>query len=200
MVTNKYIHTQVREYFEYFSKNPNTLISKFLGIYKVSPSWNKTIKAHNQEVVVVVMNNVFANADNLHHVFDIKGCTAGRFVANPKRSLERAATRKGIPRALATKETLKDGNFDCDLYLSRSSRNSFLKQLRSDGEFLKRCNIMDYSLLLGVCTRHDQEEEEKKENVLQGSMRARMIPRHTQARYRKGGMEHIDERVFREGT
>ena len=35
----------VREYFEYFSKNPNTLISKFLGIYKVSPSWNKTIKS-----------------------------------------------------------------------------------------------------------------------------------------------------------
>ena len=148
-----------------------------------------------------MMNNVFANADNLHHVFDIKGCTAGRFVANPQRSLERAATRKGIPRALATKETLKDGNFDCDLYLSRSSRNLFLKQLRSDGEFLKRCNIMDYSLLLGVCVRHDQEEEEKKkENVLQGSMRARLIPRHTQARYRKGGMEHIDERVFREGT
>ena len=140
------------------------------------------------------MNNVFANAGNLHHVFDIKGCTAGRFVVNPKRSLESAAARKALP----TKETLKDGNFDCDLYLSRSSRNAFLKQLRSYGEFLKRCNIMDYSLLLGVCARHEQDEDKVQD--LHGSMRARLISRQTQARYRKGGVEHIDERAFREGT
>ena len=116
------------------------------------------------------MNNVFANADNLHHVFDIKGCTAGRFVANPQRSLERAATRKGIPRALATKETLKDGNFDCDLYLSRSSRNLFLKQLRSDGEFLKRCNIMDYSLLLGVFEKNARSSADLRKDVGYKSM------------------------------
>ena len=139
--------------------------------------WNKNAKIHNQEVVVVVMDNVFCGAENLHHVFDLKGCTAGRFVVNPERRIEMtrsASSSKAPHKALATKETLKDGNFDCDLYMSRGDRISILRQLQCDCHFLRESNIMDYSLLLGVCPGNNDMDVKRKEKKDESEMIRRL--------------------------
>jgi imidazoleglycerol phosphate dehydratase HisB len=49
---------------------------------------------------------------------------------------------------------LKDINYfnsnDCFIYLSKNTKNRLMKQVKDDILMLKKHNIMDYSLLLGV--------------------------------------------------
>ena len=51
---------------------------------------------------------------------------------------------------LADSTTLKDLDLREKLYLSETDSNELIEQLKDDTDFLCRCNIMDYSLLLGI--------------------------------------------------
>lgn len=71
-----------------------------------------------------------------YHVYDLKGSTVKREVKSPHAAV------------------LKDINYfkssDCFVYMSPDNRARLLEQVTRDADMLRRHNIMDYSLLLGV--------------------------------------------------
>ena len=58
-------------YYQHLCRNPNTLLTRFLGFHAVKPS-----KGQLQHFVV--MNNIFADNLDIHLKYDLKGSTWGR--------------------------------------------------------------------------------------------------------------------------
>ncbi|ODV61986.1 1-phosphatidylinositol-4-phosphate 5-kinase [Ascoidea rubescens DSM 1968] len=138
-------HRQLRKilksYYDHAKQNPNTLISQFYGLHRLKmpfgSSGNGVRKVH-----FVVMNNLFPPHRDIHRTYDLKGSTLQRYTDEEKANLKK---KKNI--------VLKDNNWlqdDKRIQLGPLKRKQFLKQLSIDVEFLKKLNIMDYSLLLGI--------------------------------------------------
>ncbi|KAI9140254.1 hypothetical protein BKA69DRAFT_1081031, partial [Paraphysoderma sedebokerense] len=128
-------------YFRHMLDNPNTLITRFFGLYQVQILGKKPMP-------FVVMTNIFPPNKDIHEIYDLKGSTVRRYVTP-----ERAAKSK-VP-------VLKDLNFTergKHLLVGPEQRNVLLKQLEADVEFLARMKLMDYSFLVGI---HDM----KRSNV-----------------------------------
>jgi len=100
--------------------------------------------AGNKAMTVVVMQNLFYTNLIIHQKYDLKGSTVKRFVSEKE-------IQNGV-------SVLKDLNFRTKIYLSSSStttlnnqtKQTFLSNMKTDAAFLRECNIMDYSLLLGI--------------------------------------------------
>ena len=109
-------------YRDYLCMQPNSLLVKFLGLFKII--------AGRSTVYLILMQNIFGER-RMHSTFDLKGTTESRFV-------ERG-------------DVLKDLNFiDKNIFLPLATAESLKNQVISDSEFLKKLDIMDYSFLLGV--------------------------------------------------
>lgn len=120
-------HHHVRTY-------ENTLITKFFGLHRVKPS-------SGQKFRFVVMGNMFCTELRIHRRFDLKGSSLGR--SSDKIEIDENTT-------------LKDLDLNYCFYLEPSWRDSLLKQIEIDSNFLVSQQIMDYSLLLGVHYRAPQ--------------------------------------------
>lgn len=86
------------------------------------------------------MGNVLPSNKDIHETFDLKGSTFGRLTSE-----EEVAKN---PHAV-----MKDQNWVKNkerIQLGASKRALFLTQLERDVDILKRLNIMDYSLLVGI--------------------------------------------------
>jgi hypothetical protein len=86
-----------------------------------------------------MMENAFRQLEEggiKYHIYDLKGSTVQREVKDRKATV------------------LKDINYfksnDCFLYLSKENKIKLIDEITKDIDMLKRHNIMDYSLLLGV--------------------------------------------------
>lgn len=140
-------------YIEHLKKNPNSLLGKILGVF--------TIKAEKiNEVHVMVMENTLRIKEtaNLKYIFDLKGST-----------VDRSVTGQTFPST-----TLKDCNFlmaaknikdFTKLNFSLSKRLS--KRMKIDIEFLRSHNLMDYSLLLGIETSNDKQDNSLMHSSIQ---------------------------------
>ncbi|KAF2862140.1 SAICAR synthase-like protein [Piedraia hortae CBS 480.64] len=140
---------RLKDYYEHVSKNPNTLLSQFYGLYRVKLPYGKKIH-------FIVMNNLFPPHRDIHQTFDLKGSTIGRDYNEE--------LLKQNPHA-----TLKDLNWlrrDLRLHLGPQKRAQFMDQLNRDVAFLQRLEIMDYSLLVGI---HDLQRG-NDENLLQRTL------------------------------
>lgn len=112
----------------------NTLVAKFFGLHRIKP-------AGGPKVHFIVMGNVFCTELRIHHKFDLKGSSQGRFADK----LE-----------MDENTTLKDLDLDFVFWLDSSWRQTLLRQVECDCKFLENERIMDYSLLLGVHFRAPQ--------------------------------------------
>lgn len=86
------------------------------------------------------MGNVLPSNKDIHETFDLKGSTFGRLTS------EEEVARN--PHAV-----MKDQNWVKNkeiIQLGTSKKALFLTQLERDVDILKRLNIMDYSLLVGI--------------------------------------------------
>lgn len=75
----------------------------------------------------------------MHHRYDIKGATLGRTL--------------GVSRRHELSLTRKDQDWldlETAIQLTPEAKSRLLAQLRQDLDFLQACNIMDYSLLVGI--------------------------------------------------
>lgn len=139
---HKFLRKILKDYYTHVQQNPNTLLSQFYGLHRVKMPYGKKIH-------FVVMNNLFPPHRDIHTTFDLKGSTVGRDYK--EEDLEQN------PRA-----TLKDLNWlrrKRHLELGIQKKRLFLEQLRADVVLLKRLQIMDYSLLVGihdVCRGNDE--------------------------------------------
>ena len=140
----KFLQRIAYRYYDHMKNNPNSLIVRFLGLHKVR------LAKEQRFITVVVMENIFHNTDKfkMHERYDLKGSKVGR------RSMKKISK---IRREY--KGTLKDLDLgDKKVHIGADSKSRLMEQLRRDIEFLARCNIMDYSLLLGI---HNHSADEK---------------------------------------
>ena len=140
----KFLQKIAYRYYDHMKNNPNSLIVRFFGLHKVR------LAREQRFITVVVMENIFHNTDQfkMHERYDLKGSRIGR------RSVKK--TRKVTHEY---KGTLKDLDLgDKKIHVGADSKVQLMEQLRRDVEFLVRCKIMDYSLLLGI---HNHSSDEK---------------------------------------
>lgn len=131
---HRHLRRVLKDYYYYVKKNPNTLLCQFYGLHRLKMSTRTgTVKVH-----VLVMNNLLPLTVNISECYDLKGSTQGRYTSKEKQ-------QKGSCQ--------KDLNFlenHVKIHLSSEKRVQFETQLKQDVALLKRLNIMDYSLLLGL--------------------------------------------------
>ena len=140
----KFLQRIAYRYYDHMKNNPNSLIVRFLGLHKVR------LAKEQRFITVVVMENIFYNTEKfkMHERYDLKGSKVGR------RSVKKTSK---IRREY--KGTLKDLDLgDKKIHVGVDSKARLMEQLRRDIEFLVRCKIMDYSLLLGIHNHSDGEK------------------------------------------
>ena len=124
-------------------RNNRSKIVEILGLY--------SLQMYTTTIYFIVLKNVFycdltKNLIKLDEIYDIKGSWIDR----------------------STNHYVESGKLmkDCDLHktlkLSKNESNKLYNQLKRDSVFLSKCNIMDYSLLLGIkyisiATNEDKE-------------------------------------------
>lgn len=123
------------QYYKYMGENEDTLLARFFGLHKVR------LAPEQRYITVVVMENIFPNPDSvkLQRKFDLKGSWVGRKSLKSGQNVDKY------------KGTLKDLDLGEEkILIGREAKEQLMEQLRKDVEFLTRCRIMDYSLLLGI--------------------------------------------------
>lgn len=106
------------------------MLARFYGIYNVKIKYMKQIS-------VVIMDNLMSeNVNEILRVYDLKGSTHKRINKAPK----------------SARSVRKDLNFLSDkdfvMQLKFEEMMHFRQTMYKDKEFLKSCQLMDYSLLL----------------------------------------------------
>ncbi|GAA5813465.1 hypothetical protein MFLAVUS_006943 [Mucor flavus] len=130
---HKFMRKILKEYYEHVSNNPNTLLCRFYGLHRIK-------LPRGRKIHFVIMGNVLPSNKDIHETFDLKGSTFGRLTSD-----EEVARN---PHAV-----MKDQNWvknNQKIQLGASKKALFLTQLERDVEILKKLNIMDYSLLVGI--------------------------------------------------
>ncbi|MCO5565610.1 hypothetical protein L7F22_019284 [Adiantum nelumboides] len=117
-----------------FQDRPTTL-AKIYGVYRLTIKNAQTGKSIKLDCAIT--ENVFANA-KMQQIFDLKGALRNRFVQP-----------NGQPN-----QVLLDGNLitsKVPIYLREGSKRLLRQALLHDSLFLAQCDVMDYSLVVGVC-------------------------------------------------
>jgi Ca2+-binding EF-hand superfamily protein len=127
-----FFKANLQAYFEHLTSNPQTLLCRVFGLYKLT----LVKELGTVQVYFVVMGNVFSSDVEIHEQFDLKGSTYDR-VTDPD---DRMVTRKDLDFV----------NAGVKISLGPEGKAEFLEQLGKDCEFLMRLNVIDYSLLLGI--------------------------------------------------
>lgn len=122
--------SMVPKYYDHVSSQENSLLSRFLGVHRVSPWGTRNIR-------FIVMGNVLPSDIRLHRKFDIKGSRYGRTVGKERKEKDPYVT-------------LQDNDVDLKLILSPDIRSRLMDQIRKDCALLEELGALDYSLLLGV--------------------------------------------------
>ncbi|CAI9765327.1 unnamed protein product [Fraxinus pennsylvanica] len=115
-------------YYEHVREHENTLITKFFGVHRIALK-------HGKKVRFVVMGNIFCTELRIHHRYDLKGSSQGRYTKKDE---------------IDESTTLKDLDLTYEFHMDRLLRESLMRQLSLDSLFLESQGIMDYSLLLGL--------------------------------------------------
>ncbi|GMI18117.1 hypothetical protein TrLO_g1539 [Triparma laevis f. longispina] len=122
-------------YHAHVSKNPETLITKYMGMYKVK------MYHLNRNVRFVVMKSVFDTDVPLEKFYDLKGSVLGR-----KAKVGESVLKDNDLRDLIAAQGFGFAPLDQNAYLQMRAT------LVSDLDFFKKMNIIDYSMLVGVGT------------------------------------------------
>eukprot|EP00607_Mallomonas_marina_P009291 CAMPEP_0182418550 /NCGR_PEP_ID=MMETSP1167-20130531/2951_1 /TAXON_ID=2988 /ORGANISM="Mallomonas Sp, Strain CCMP3275" /LENGTH=810 /DNA_ID=CAMNT_0024592807 /DNA_START=157 /DNA_END=2589 /DNA_ORIENTATION=- len=131
----KFLNRILPHYYKYVTENPDTLLVRFLGIHRVKMYHLK------RKVHFVIMTSVFDTPEEINVIYDLKGSLIGRKATEAERK------KGGVLKDL---DLMEDGT---KIQLG-SKRETFLKQIRRDANFLAQHNIMDYSLLIGMHDRN----------------------------------------------
>lgn len=142
----------LRHYYDHMTTNPNSLVVRVYGLYKLKVYANK-VKTHT--IYFISMENIFSQLEGLQllEVYDLKGSLYGRSGQDGKE--------------------LKDQD-----WIERKKKISlpaelsalFREQIWADSRFFKKNNINDYSLMVAF-VRYPVGEASKKEGNVFKSVR-----------------------------
>jgi len=144
-------------YFRFMKRNAKqSLLTRFCGMYEVTFRDDSNGKPYT----FVVMNSVFPAraASSLSERFDLKGSTIGRECSAEDRETKggRAVLLdKDLARETDLIKSLQEQGRYSKLHgygfdVGSKAKVALMSQLRRDVDFLVSCNVMDYSLLVGV--------------------------------------------------
>jgi len=129
---SRFLQEILPAYYLNLHQNFRTLLPKFFGFYCYS--------CNTKNVRIVVMKNLLPSTLEMHHKFDLKGSTYGRFA-------DRKERKKAHP-------TFKDLDFldmyPDGIYLQPEIHSCLMDTIERDCRALESLKIMDYSLLLGI--------------------------------------------------
>ncbi|KAM3141426.1 hypothetical protein pb186bvf_006544 [Paramecium bursaria] len=136
------------KYYTHMCNNPLTLLSKIYGLHQIKMYKSKK---KQKKLYLIVMQNLFETSLTIDVRYDLKGST-----------YDRQTRKKGklIDKTVA----LKDLDFIDDnqkLNLGQQQKQLLLDQIMRDSHFLEQCNIIDYSLLIGVHERRSTKNIEQ---------------------------------------
>lgn len=127
---SKFLRQILPEYFKHCCENPNTLVTRFFGMYRVK------LYHLRRNVKFVIMNSVYYTDKNLQTFYDLKGSSIGRDAKPGQAVLKDNDLRRSLPEnAIA---------------LHPQQRMHVRQQLEADCSFLTKMDVMDYSMLVGV--------------------------------------------------
>ena len=146
------------KYHNHLEHNPDSMLARFYGIYNVKIKYMKPIS-------VVIMDNLMSeNVNEILRVYDLKGSQHKRITKTPKNN----------------RSVRKDLNFlqdkDSVLRLSFEEQQHFKERMYKDKEFLKSCQLMDYSLLLIFFKKSQWAEDEEEMQRLGTVARSNQYP------------------------
>ncbi|KAF7727739.1 Phosphatidylinositol-4-phosphate 5-kinase [Apophysomyces ossiformis] len=147
---HKFLRKILAKYYQHVCENPNTLLCRFYGLHRIK-------LPRSRKIHFVVMGNVFPANKDVHEVYDLKGSTFGRLT--PEEKLIKN------PHLVMKDRNWVDRNMK--LQLGPDKRELLLTQLHRDVELLKKLNIMDYSLLVGIHDLNRGNEEGRRDQKLQ---------------------------------
>ncbi|XP_040914614.1 phosphatidylinositol 4-phosphate 5-kinase-like protein 1 isoform X2 [Toxotes jaculatrix] len=125
---------------EHLRKYPHSLLVKFLGVHRIKIP-------HRRKKYFIVMQSVFYPDDRINARYDIKGCEVSRWT-DP------------APEGSQIIVVLKDLNFEGQYINLDQQRPWLLRQVEIDTHFLRRLNVLDYSLLLAHQPLHHDERHQ----------------------------------------
>lgn len=137
----KVLIRMLSSYYKHISKYENSLVTKFFGVHCVKPSGG-------QKTRFIVMGNLFCSEYRIHRRFDLKGSSYGRTTDKTEEEIDETTTLKDL-----------DLNFVFRLQLKWFQ--DLIRQINVDCEFLEAERIMDYSLLVGLHFRDNNNACEK---------------------------------------
>lgn len=129
---SEFLRNILHRYYYHVRDNPSTFLPHFVGHYKVVLGMSS--------FHLIVMQNVFVTQLPIHRIYDLKGSTVGRFVST--RESQRTA------------RMMKDLDLNSPIRIGVERKKMLMAQLVKDTDFLKKCMIMDYSLLVGIHEVH----------------------------------------------
>ncbi|MGI4816789.1 MAG: hypothetical protein ACRYE7_02280 [Janthinobacterium lividum] len=110
--------------------NQRSLLPKLSGFYRY--------ESNEKKIKLLTMNNLKPSNINIYRKYDLKGSTYNRSVSTDGKS----------KRSVTFKDLDFKQKFDRGLFVKKNTLSALLQIIEKDCEFLKRHNIMDYSLLL----------------------------------------------------
>ncbi|KAF8342560.1 uncharacterized protein EI90DRAFT_3029417 [Cantharellus anzutake] len=146
---HKFLRKILPLYYEHVRTNPHTLLSRFYGLHRVK-------LPHGRKIHFVIMNNLFPPHRDIHETYDLKGSTVGREYPE----------EKALNNSRAVLKDLNWINRGRQLELGPEKCALLTEQLRRDSEFLKRLNVMDYSLLVGIHNMQRGNRDNLRRNTL----------------------------------
>ena len=171
------------KYYEFMKRNAKrSLLTRFCGMYsvKVTDSIDDGAEkdsSKEKEHVFIVMNSVFpAEASKfVSERFDLKGSTVGRQCSvkereekGPNAVLKDLDLAREVSAAASEQSILDEPTYGINI--GSRTKASLLAQLRRDVALLEECQVMDYSLLVGVVRSKDDPE-----NILNHQQRQKDI-------------------------
>lgn len=118
------------DYFKHCCENPNTMITRFLGMYRVK------LYHLRRNVKFVIMNSVYYTDKHLQTFYDLKGSSVGREAKPGQAVLKDNDLRQILPEQALT--------------LKPQQRQAVRAQIEADCEFLRAMGVMDFSMLVGI--------------------------------------------------
>lgn len=120
----------LEKYYNHLNKNPKSLLARYYAVLKVK------IK-YMQPINIIIMDNLMGDhAEQAYRVYDLKGSTFQRINSNPSSDL---SVRKDL-------NFLEDKQYR--MRVPEKVKKDMLRRMERDKEFLKQCELMDYSVLL----------------------------------------------------
>ncbi|KAM7393378.1 hypothetical protein PAMA_008166 [Pampus argenteus] len=136
----RFLLANLKIYMEHLRKYPHSLLVKFLGVHRIKIP-------HRRKKYFIVMQSVFYPDDRLNARYDIKGCEVSRWT-------------EPAPEGSQIIVVLKDLNFEGQYITLDRQRPWLLRQVEIDTHFLRRLNVLDYSLLLAHQPLHRDERNQ----------------------------------------